>query len=135
MNPAFKTCPGCGAVWHDRKDFLKDPEIAICGYQPDFEDLERGLLLFNHLRAGRGTTFSVSVAAFSDLVMRPILSLRVAGSPDCPTHCFRMNDLEPCPMRCECAFVRDVIQVLRRSIDSRGKAHPPIAGNTRRREV
>lgn len=114
MNAPFKTCTGCGTVWSDRQDFISDPEVVLCGYQPDFVNLEQGLFLFTHRRAGCGTTLALPVQVFSDLVQRPLLSPRLTGSPDCPTHCFRMNDLEPCPALCECAYVRDVMQLLRR---------------------
>lgn len=97
---------------------MADSEVALCGYQPDFSDLEKGLFLFTHRRAGCGTTLALPVHVFSDLVQRPILSPRLTGQPGCPTHCLRMNDLEPCPALCECAYVRDVMQLLRKEAPS-----------------
>jgi len=114
MTPAFKTCSVCGAVWATRRDFLADPEVVLCGYQPDFEDLDRGLFLFTHDRPGCGTTFAIPVAAFADLVPRPILSARLNDPDNPPAPCCRGNGLGPCPMQCECAFVRDVLRIIRK---------------------
>ncbi len=115
MNTAssFKVCSGCEKVWSTREDLLTDPEVTLNGYQPDFEDLEQGLFLFTHRRRNCGTTFALKVHLFSDLVKRPVLTPRQTGSDECRGYCLRQNSLEPCPVFCECAYVRDVIQIIR----------------------
>ena len=112
MTAPFRACSACGREWTDRKAFLSDPEVSLCGYQPDFEDLERGLLLFTHRRAGCETTLAVSVSAFSDLVPRPLLARRVDLMDGVPHRCLRMNETARCPDVCECAFVRDVLRLI-----------------------
>lgn len=32
---------------------------------------------------------------------------------DCPGYCLHADELAPCPASCECAFVRDVLQLVR----------------------
>ena len=111
MTTPFKTCPMCGMVWPTRDALLADPTVILCGYQVDFEELVAGLFLFNHRPCG--TTFSLPVGAFEDLRDGPVFTERLAGTSDCPEHCLRTADLEPCPRRCECSWVRDVIQRIR----------------------
>ena len=46
----FKVCTSCKHVWPERDDFLSDANVELVGYQPHFEELVAGLLLFNHLK-------------------------------------------------------------------------------------
>jgi len=108
--PAFKVC-SCGFSWEERADFLSEPLLQLVGYQVHFEHLELGLFLFNH--ASCGTTLSVRSGDFLDLLSgSPVYSHRLSGTDDCPEYCLRKEDLRPCLERCECAFVRDVMQVI-----------------------
>lgn len=99
--------------------FLSDPDIVLAGYQPDFDDfvilhfgekcrLVNGLILFNHLIDGCNTSMALSVQQFIDLSDRPILSKRTR-EPDIDSHlCMREGCFDPCPVKCECNWVREV---------------------------
>lgn len=110
MSP-FKTCPLCSEVWSDRDRFLEDPELELIGYQVDFEDTELGLFLFNHHRCG--TTLAIRSGRFKDLYSGPFFSGCRTGTDECPGHCLRCTELSPCPAKCECAWVREVLQLIR----------------------
>lgn len=106
----FKTCPNCGKVWKDRYDFIDDLENEIVGYQVSFKELEAGLFLFYH---SCGTTLALPVAPFLDLYDGEIFEERATGSDECPEYCLQKDNLDPCPARCECAFVREIIQIIK----------------------
>ncbi|OPZ23691.1 MAG: hypothetical protein BWZ02_03129 [Lentisphaerae bacterium ADurb.BinA184] len=107
-------CPMCAHRWADRDALLGDRATELVGYQVDFVALRAGFFLFHHHAAGCGTTFSVPVGWFADLYDGPVFSERRTGQSDCPGHCLRRGDLRPCGAACECAWVRAVIDVLRR---------------------
>lgn len=106
----FKQCPKCRHAWMSREAFLADPEIALVGYQVHFEELTAGILLFNHHCR---TTLALPALVFKDLYRGPIFTERATGGADCPGHCLRQEDLDPCPTHCECAFVRHVLQTIK----------------------
>lgn len=114
---AFKQCPNCGATWHTRQRFLDDPAVDLVGYQVNFEQLELGLFLFNHLECR--STMAVWAQAFRDLYSGPVYLQRLTGSDTCPAYCLRQDELDPCPAVCECAWVRELLQVIRRWPTSR----------------
>ena len=107
----FKICPLCTETWSDRDRFVADPLIELIGYQVDFEDVSLGLFLFNHHRCG--TTMAVRAGLFKDLYHGPLSCTRRTGSEACPGLCLRSGELAPCPADCECAWVREVMQVIR----------------------
>jgi hypothetical protein len=90
--------------------FLGDPNLTIIGYQVSFEELVEGLFLFNH---SCETTLGVKAGKFQDLYPGPIFDNRLSGKADCPEYCLRRNDLRPCPAKCEFAYVREIIQIIR----------------------
>lgn len=108
---SFRTC-SCGYVWAARDDFLIDPKVVMVGYQVNFEHLREGFFLFNHLAEGCFTTLSIPAAEFLDLHEGEIFKERRDGTPECVGHCLHQSDLSPCPARCECAFVRKVVNVV-----------------------
>lgn len=108
---AFKTCPLCTQTWANRDRFLEDAQLELIGYQVDFEEVNLGLFLFNHHRCG--TTLAIRSGLFADLYRGPRRSTCRAGSESCPGLCLRSWELEPCPADCECAWVREVLQVIR----------------------
>ena len=110
MDALFKVCPSCRHEWPRREDFLADPAVTLVGYQVHWEELELGLLYFNH---SCGTTMAIEVANFSDLYHGPIFRQRANGMANCPGHCLRQENLKPCPAQCECAYVRAVITQIR----------------------
>lgn len=107
----FKSCPCCPRVWATREEFLADPRIEIIGYQVHFEALDLGLLLFNH--ADCRSTLAVHVKHFRDLHTGPLFATRRTGEPECPRFCLRVDELGRCPAECECAFVREILQIIR----------------------
>jgi hypothetical protein len=110
----FKKCTNCGFVWHNRADFINDDDVTIIGYQVLFDDLLSGLFLFNHFCKG---TLSIEVSVFEDLYTGPVYTERATGTDACSGHCLHKSVLEPCPVKCECAFVREIIQHLKESPD------------------
>lgn len=107
----FRACTICSAVWPAREDFLTDPEISIIGYHVDFQDITAGLFMFNHVC---GTTISLAVAELTDLYDGPVFKVRKTGTEGCPGYCLRENALGGCQAKCECAFVREILQIVRK---------------------
>ena len=107
----FKSCPNCRFEWRSREHFLDDPKVKMIGYQVNFQKLELGYFLFNHTDCK--TTIALEVNKFQDLSDGPIYKERKTGTDSCPTYCLNKHELEPCPEKCECAYVRDVMQIVR----------------------
>ncbi|MFZ2198631.1 MAG: hypothetical protein WAV13_12900 [Thermodesulfovibrionales bacterium] len=105
----FKKCSKCGFVWPGRTSFLNDPDLRMIGYQPDFEELMAGLFLFHH---NCGTSLAIKADAFEDLYDGPMFKEKLRGTKDCGGHCLHKGDLSPCPTKCECAYVREIVQVI-----------------------
>jgi len=110
----FKVCPNCEAVWQTMDDFLADPEMEQAGYQVNFVDLKGGLFYFTHHRDGCGTTLAIPVGKFTSLSARTLLAARgEQPGGKCPGSCVRKGDMDPCPVECECVWVREVMQVIK----------------------
>ena len=109
--PVFSECPPCGRKWPGRVDFLEDPQIEIVGYCVDFDDLTAGTFLFRH---ACGATLSLSVRHFNGLYEGPIFQERATGSDECPGYCLYQDRLDKCAARCECAYVRNIIDIIRK---------------------
>jgi hypothetical protein len=107
----FKTCTYCSHVWPDRAAFLSDPKVVAIGYQAYSPDPVLGLFLFNHLECE--TTMALPAKAFAELYSGPIYRSRMSGTAGCLGHCDDQENLEPCPNECECAWVREVLQVVK----------------------
>jgi hypothetical protein len=112
VGDSVKQCTCCGHVWRTRDAFLGDPQLELVGYQAEFDDLLLGLLLFNHLACG--STIAVPAELFGDLYEGPVYSQRATGTAECPGYCLRQSELMPCPAKCECAYVREILQIVRR---------------------
>jgi len=108
----FKRCTCCRAHWTSREEFLADNTIELVGYQVSFKDLELGLILFNHSLCR--STIAITAKHFIDLYEGPVFSERQTASDACPGYCLDKCELRPCAAACECAFVRELLQVLRR---------------------
>lgn len=100
----------CGFGWESRDSFLCDPDIEIIGYQACFTELTAGYFLFNHSCTG---TLAILVEALVDLYDGPVYEERKTGTRECPQHCLHKSDLSPCPTRCHCAYVREILQLVR----------------------
>lgn len=109
----FKTCPSCSTSWHTRDDFLADKSIVLNGYQVSLKNLEAGLILFTHMVETCKSTMSLKVCNFTDLYKGPRYPDNKALSAECPRYCIDEKKLDRCNALCECAFVREIIQVIR----------------------
>ncbi len=109
-NIPFKTCLSCDYNWNSRDDFLQDPDINLVGYQVHFKKLNTGLLLFDH---SCGANLSLKVELFVDLYSGTVFRNNLAGTKECPEYCLRQGELRDCPARCECVFVRKIIQIIK----------------------
>ena len=113
MPDRFKICTTCAHVWETRQSFLADPAVELVGYQANCVILTEGLFLFSHLAPDCLTTLGLPARVFADLYDGPIFAERLRNTPACAGHCLHQDDLDPCPNRCECAFVREIIQVVK----------------------
>ncbi len=107
----FMHCPNCGFTWVTRSAFLDDEHVFLVGYQVNFVAIKEGFFLFNHIC---GTTFTVGVKDFADLYQGPVFSEKMTGSETCPGHCLHKSNLESCPAECECAYVREILQMIKK---------------------
>jgi hypothetical protein len=107
--PEFKLCSACKQDWPTRDLFLTDPAIKLVGYQVSFETLTEGFFLFNH---SCESTLAISAEAFINLYKGEMFSER-APAGECLGKCLHQDDLSPCPLRCECAFVREILQIIK----------------------
>lgn len=108
---SFKTCSNCQARWLTVEAFMEDPAIEVVGYMPTFDDLLNGLFLFNH---DCGTTLACPVALFAHLYTGPIYQVKKAGQSECPGYCQHKSNLSPCPVKCNCAYVREALQIVKK---------------------
>jgi hypothetical protein len=106
----FKKCPSCGHPWKTRDALLEDPNIELAGYQVNFDHLELGLFLFNHLSCR--TTLAIPAGDMTGLYDGPIFEERKTGSTECPRYCLYVEELGRCPAKCACAYVREVLQIV-----------------------
>jgi hypothetical protein len=100
----------CGKEWKERADFLSDPAIQVTGYSAHFKDLELGLFYFNHETCK--TTLALLASSFTDLYKGPVFKKKKTGSDVCPGHCLKRSVTRPCPVECECAYVREVLDMV-----------------------
>ena len=107
----FKECTCCKNPWNSREEFLCDSKLDFIGYQVNFSDLELGYFLFNHMVCQ--STIAVPAGLFKDLYGGPIFAERKTNSENCPGYCLDRNALEPCSAKCECAYVREIMQIIR----------------------
>jgi hypothetical protein len=91
---AFKTCTMCRHPWPCRDDFIDDPSLKV----------------FDHLSCK--TTLSLSADLFRDLYDGPVYTERKTGTDECPGYCLDKEELRPCPAECECAYVRDILNII-----------------------
>jgi len=107
----FKQCPSCRRKWSDYTEFLADPCLQLIGYQVLFENLLDGLFLFNH---SCGTTLAITVETLQHLHHGPVFRERATGSKSCPGLCLLKHETGPCPAECEGAYVRSIMQTIKR---------------------
>ena len=103
----FKNCPMCNAKWQTRGDFLADHNLTVTGYMANFDRLELGIFLLDHMTCG--TTLAIKASRFLDLYDGPVFTNRMTGTGTCPGYCLDKSELRPCTEECECAYVRQVL--------------------------
>lgn len=89
---------------------MEDPALNLIGYQVNFDYLEEGFFLFNH---HCNTTLAIRAGEFKDLYTGPIFSERLTNTDECPEYCLHKEELRPCPAKCECAYIREIIQIIK----------------------
>jgi len=107
----FKKCPLCEHPWKDRETFLADPDVEIIGYQASFDEIQDGLFLFNHLCR---TTMALEVMRFDDLYKGTRYDMTLTGTDECSGYCLDMNELSVCSAECKHAYIRYIIQIIRK---------------------
>lgn len=108
----FKTCSTCHCIWAKREDFIKNPGIKLIGYQPYFEEPDKGLFLFNHIEPSCGTTLALQVDLFADLYSGQVYKELKRGLGECGGNCLTINDLTPCSAQCSMAHIRQIMQTI-----------------------
>ena len=91
---------------------MGDDQLDFVGYQVNFSNLELGYFLFNHLTCQ--STIAVHAGLFKDLYDGPVFSERQTNTENCPGYCGDRDAFGPCEAECECAYVREIIQIVRR---------------------
>ncbi len=110
----FKVCPMCSEKWNRVEALLADPAIELKGYQVNFDALEEGLFYFLHHRTGCETTLGIPIKAFKGLSDLPFLAPSLESRPEnCTGLCLNEHELGECPEKCNCNWVRDVMQTIR----------------------
>lgn len=70
--------------------------------------------MFDHVKEKCGTTLAIAAGKFSDIYDGPIFKKeRMTGTEECPEYCLNVYELEQCPQKCECAYVREILQILK----------------------
>jgi hypothetical protein len=120
----FKTCPCCAATWPSREDFLTDTALELNGYSPDFDNLLEGLFFFTHHEAGCFSTLTLKAKTFADLYTGKKYLERKTDDVDCPRHCYDQAELRRCEEFCECAYVREILEIIRQHPKRQGGPRP-----------
>lgn len=103
-------CPGCKIVWHLRATFLSDREVRFLGYQPARTVSSPGFLMFHHDRCR--TTLPLALESLKELSGGPLLAPSCAVTGKKNGHCLANDTLQPCPLRCVCASVWRLSQII-----------------------
>jgi len=106
----FKECTKCKYIWDSREEFICDTGIELIGYQVHFQDLALGFFLFEH---SCGTSLAIRAGEFRDFYTGQVFSSRKTNTADCSGYCLHEDNLETCPSQCECAYVREIMQILK----------------------
>lgn len=109
----FKICPMCATEWKTRDEFLGDKSLELNGYKADFEKLQWSLFYFTHKKEGCFSTMVIEAQDFLSLYSGTKYTERRTGEEDCPAFCLEQEQLERCEAFCECAFNREVIQIIK----------------------
>lgn len=108
----FAQCSMCKYEWKDRDSFLYDNSLSLNGYQADLDNLENGWFLFTHITDECGSTIALKAGLFFDLYDGPVYERKKTGTKECPGYCLNESILHPCPSKCKCGFVRDILTII-----------------------
>ncbi|MBI2438679.1 MAG: hypothetical protein HYV36_07705 [Lentisphaerae bacterium] len=108
----FRSCSACMRQWAGLSDFLADPAVILGGYQVNFDRLEAGFFLFHHITPDCGTTMTIPVGKFRGLYDGPVYKKRLQVTAECPGYCQKRSVFKLCPARCECAYVRQILDIV-----------------------
>ncbi|MEE4252948.1 MAG: hypothetical protein V2I50_02785 [Desulfuromusa sp.] len=122
-NNIFKTCPCCEFTWTSREEFLADPNLDLNGYQVNFKRLEGGMFLFTHNVEACRSTMTIMMEAFRDLYSGETYTENKANSEECPRYCLDERQLSRCDALCECAFAREILQIVQELLNEAKAAH------------
>lgn len=109
----FKICPCCEKSWKTRDEFLADDSLNLNGYQVSLKNLESGLLLFSHMIEGCKTTMGIYIKEFNDMYSGGRYTENKALTEECPRYCINKKRLDRCNTFCECAYVREIIHIVK----------------------
>lgn len=110
----IKTCAMCSTDWPDLESFVTDPQLQIVGYQARFDRPNEGIVLVTHMRPGCRTTLGITVEQLRTLYSGPEHTRRMTGAAECKGLCLENGCLEDCEAPCQMAWVRRIIQFMRR---------------------
>ena len=110
MQPFFSQCNLCGTGWRTRDSFIHDRSVEIVEYRVNFDDLTAGTFVFRHTC---GAALSMPVRNFNGLYEGPIFNQRATGGDECPGYCLYNEELRDCMVKCECAYVRNIIRIIK----------------------
>jgi len=110
----FKTCPLCSEQWATLEEFVRDERLKLDGYSAFFDDPGKGLIFVTHLLPHCGTTLTLAAAKLRPLYRGPVHLESHHGAEDCNRLCLDRRELDECHAPCAMAWVRTVLQHLRR---------------------
>lgn len=108
----FRKCH-CGRTWKTRDDFLRDRDVKIVGYQPDFVTGKYNHFLFQHRAKSCGRFFGIRASDFGDLREKECSNDLCVGQEGCPGYCTNTFDLRVCSVTCRNATDRMLASKLR----------------------
>jgi len=110
----FKTCSKCEHVWACLADVVVDGTLEVNGYQASFDAPEEGLVLVTHAAEDCQTTLAVVAIELRPLYDGPEYTERKTLTDECSRQCLYEGKLEVCEAECDMAWIRRVLQYLRR---------------------
>jgi hypothetical protein len=93
---------------------VRDARLRLDGYSAFFDDPANGLVFVTHRVPGCGTTLTLYAGQLRVLFSGTDYPELHKGADDCHRLCLDRSRLEECDAECSMAWVRDVLQYLRR---------------------
>jgi hypothetical protein len=114
IQPVIKQCTTCSTQWLTLQQLVEDRNLKIEGYQACFGDADAGLIILTHKTRTCGTTLVLPARVFRPLIAGCLPEAHMTLSTPCPRRCSRPRDFEACQVKCDMAWVREVLGLLRR---------------------